>query len=325
MKIVYLGSDVALPVLKKLYETRHEILAVVCGIDKVNARGNKIIPSKTKEFALSKNLKVLQYKKIRVEGYEDLKALEPDLIISAAFGQIISQEIIDISKVATLNVHPSLLPKYRGPSPIISAIASGDKITGVSIMKMALEVDAGPVCMQREVEIKENENAGQLTERLFNLGADMLLETIENIENGKAVFEEQNSEQATLCKMVKAEDAALDFNLTCKELSNKVRAYNPTPVCSFVYNCEQYKVFECDFALLESEKYSQICEYIGKNTFKNGEIVFAKSKPFGLVIKTSDGFFLPKVIQAPNGKVMDIKSFLNGKSFTNGEIVWKKV
>ncbi len=325
MKIVYLGSDVAMPVLEKLFKSKHEILAVVCNVDKVNARGNKIIPSKTKEFALEKNLKILQYKKIRVEGYEDIKALEPDLIISAAFGQIISQEIIDISKVATLNVHPSLLPKYRGPSPIVSAIASGDETTGVSIMKMALEVDAGPVYLQKEVKIEENEKAGELTERLFKLGADMLIETIDSLEKGTAVFEEQKSENATFCKMVKEENAVLDFNLSCEELNNKVRAYNPTPVCYFVYKNEKYKVFESEFALSESEKYNQICEFLGKSTFSCGEIVFAKAKPFGLVIKALNGFFMPKVIQAPNGKVLDIKSFLNGKSFEIGEIIWKRV
>ncbi len=333
MKIVYLGSDVAMPVLEKLFKSKHEILAVVCNVDKVNARGNKIIPSKTKEFALEKNLKILQYRKIRVEGYEDIKALEPDLIISAAFGQIISQEIIDISKVATLNVHPSLLPKYRGPSPIVSAIASGDETTGVSIMKMALEVDAGPIYLQKEVKIEENEKAGELTERLFKLGADMLIETIDSLEKGTAVFEEQKSENATFCKMVKEENAegiSTTFSYDkagrlVKKINNKVRAYNPTPVCYFVYKNEKYKVFESEFALSESEKYNQICEFLGKSTFSCGEIVFAKAKPFGLVIKALNGFFMPKVIQAPNGKVLDIKSFLNGKSFEIGEIIWKRV
>ena len=229
MKIVYLGSDVALPVLQKLVESEHEILAVVCNIDKPNARGNKIVLSKTKQFANEHNIKVLQYKKIRAEGYDDLKALNPDIIVSAAFGQIISQKIIDLSKVATLNVHPSLLPKYRGPSPIVSAIMNGDLETGVSIMGMMLEVDAGPVYKQKKVKI-EGETAGDLTDKLFEIGADMLLEVIDEIKNGTMEKTLQDNSQATFCYMIKPEDAKLDFSSSCEMLNNKVRALNPTPI-----------------------------------------------------------------------------------------------
>lgn len=325
MKIVYLGSDVAISVLDALNKSEHEIVAVVCNVDKPNARGNKIVESKTKRYAIENNLKVLQYKKIRTEGYEDIKALQPDLIISAAFGQIISQEIIDISKVATLNVHPSLLPKYRGPSPIISSILNGDVVTGVSIMQMALEVDAGPVYKQQKVEIFPNETAGQLTERLFVLGAKLLLQTISEIENKTYNLINQKSADATFCKMIKEEDCKLNFSLKCDQLNNIIRAFNPTPVAFFTYKDNNFKVFESEVVKENSLKYKQICENICKFDFKNGEIVFAKPKPFGLVIKCEDGFILPKIIQAPNCKIVDIKSYLNGKTFEVGEILWKNV
>lgn len=323
MKIVFLGSDVALPVLKELVSSKHEILAVVCKPDKPNARGNKIEICEIKKFALQNNLKVLQYVKFSTEGYEDIKHLNPDIIVCAAFGQLISQKMIDLSKYPTLNVHPSLLPKYRGPSPIISSILNGDKESGVAIMQMVLEMDAGPVYVIEKVNILENETGGQLTERLFNIGAKILLEVMDKVENNTAKCVEQNKSEVTFCKMINKEDAKLDFNLGAEELKNKVRAFNPTPVAYFEYLGEKYKVFESEIVLENSNEYINICNSVNKNSFKNGEIVYSKAKPFGLVIKAENGFFMPKQIQAPNGKVMDIKSYLNGKSFNIGEIIWK--
>lgn len=326
MRIVFLGSDAAISVLKSLCNSKHEVVAVVCQPDKPNARNNKIEMCEVKKFALSKNIPVLQYDKIRKEGVQDLVNLKPDFLISAAYGQLISQEIIDIPKYETLNIHPSLLPKYRGASPIMSAILNGDKETGVAIMKMVLKMDAGGTYVIEKVKIKENETAGELTERLFNLGSQLLLETIEKIVSGKAVLTEQNEEKVTFCSKIMKEDAKLDFNLSCEKLFDMTRAFNPSPVVYFQYNNENYKVFESKYALQSSEEYMKICLFLKNNEFKNGEIVYSLCKPFGLVIKAKNGFFMPTVIQAPNGKKMDIKSYLNGKSFNVGEILnWKNV
>lgn len=326
MRIVFLGSDTAISVLKSLCNSKHEVVAVVCQPDKPNGRNNKIEICEVKKFALSKNIPVLQYDKIRKEGVQDLVNLKPDFLISAAYGQLISQEIIDIPKYETLNIHPSLLPKYRGASPIMSAILSGDKETGVAIMKMVLQMDAGATYVVEKVKIKENETAGELTERLFNLGSQLLLETIDKIVSGKAVLTEQNEEKVTFCSKIMKEDAKLDFNLSCNKLVNITRAYNPSPVAYFEYHNENYKVFESKYALQSSEEYMKICLFLKNNEFKNGEIVYSLCKPFGLVIKAKNGFFMPTVIQAPNGKKMDIKNYLNGKSFNVGEILnWKNV
>lgn len=326
MRIVFLGSDTAISVLKSLCNSKHEVVAVVCQPDKPNGRNNKIEMCEVKKFALSKNIPVLQYDKISKEGVQDLVNFKPDFLISAAYGQLISQEIIDIPKYETLNIHPSLLPKYRGASPIISAILNGDKETGVAIMKMVLKMDAGGTYVIEKVKIKENETAGELTERLFNLGSQLLLETIDKIVSGKAVLTEQNEEKVTFCSKVMKEDAKLNFNLSCEKLFDMTRAYNPSPVAYFEYHNENYKVFESKYALQFSEEYMKICSFLKKNEFKNGEIVYSLCKPFGLVIKAKNGFFMPTVIQAPNGKKMDIKSYLNGKSFNVGEILnWKNV
>lgn len=325
MKIVFLGSDIAISVLKELCNSKHEVLAVVCQPDKPNVRNNKIEISELKKFAISKNIPVLQYNKIRLEGVQDLKNLKPDFLVSAAFGQILSQEILDIPKFETLNIHPSLLPKYRGASPVISAILNGDVETGVAIMKMEYEVDAGPTYIIEKTQIK-NENAGELTQRLFEIGAKLLLNVIDQIGNKTAVLTQQNNENATFCSLIKKENAKLDFNLSCESLYNMARAYNPTPIAYFEYLDGKFKVFESKFVLNNSDEYNRICAFVNKDKFKNGEIVFSSIKPFGLVIKCNDGFFMPTIIQAPNGKKMDIKSYLNGKNFKTGEILhWKNV
>lgn len=321
MKIVFLGSDTAISVLKSLVNSKHQVLAVVCQPDKPNGRNNKIEMCETKKFALSQNIPVLQYNKIRKEGVEDLKNLNPDFLISASYGQIISQEIIDIPKFATLNIHPSLLPKYRGASPIISALLNGDKETGVAIMQMALEVDAGGTFVIENVKISSKETAGELTERLFNIGAELLLSTIDKIVDGQAELTPQDDSKATFCSMIKKEDAKLNFDFCCEKLFNMTRAYNPSPVAFFEYKGGNYKVFESEIIFNGSEEYQRICSFVQKNNFQCGEIVCSSAKPFGLVIKAKNGFFKPITIQAPNGKKMDIKSYLNGKSFDVGEIL----
>ncbi|MBO4412395.1 MAG: methionyl-tRNA formyltransferase [Clostridia bacterium] len=320
MKIVFLGSDIAIPVFEKLINSKHQILAVVCQPDKPNKRNNKIEFCELKKLALSKNIPVLQYNKIRLEGVFDLKALKPDLLISAAYGQIISQEIIDIPVVTTLNVHPSLLPKYRGPSPIITPILNGDEKTGVAIMQMVFEFDKGPIFDLKQVEIMPEETAGELSARLFTLGGEMLLEVIEKLENGTAKKYEQDENSATYCHMIDKNMAKIDFNKKAYEIKNLVRAFNPTPVAYFEYQNLNFKVFKCDILLENTDEYNKICSFVNKNNFKNGEVVTSKNK-VGLVIKCKDGFILPKLIQAPNGKVMEISAYLNGKSFEVGYII----
>lgn len=323
MKIVFLGSDIAIPVFEKLLNSSHKILAVVCQPDKPNKRNNKVEMSELKKLALSKNISVLQYNKIRQEGVEDLKNLKPDLLISAAYGQIISQEIIDIPAITTLNVHPSLLPKYRGPSPIITPILNGDKKTGVAIMQMVFEFDKGPIYQIKEVEILPDETAGELSKRLFSLGGEMLLEVVESLNKKTFKLTVQNEEDATYCHMINKQMAKIDFSKNAEEINNLVRAFNPTPVAYFEYQNLNFKVFKCEVVDQNSKKYSEICALLNKNNFKDGEIVYSQNK-LGLVIKCKNGFVLPKLIQAPNGKVMDISSYLNGKTFEVGYIIWKK-
>ena len=302
MRIVFLGGgEISVPSLKRLIDDGHEILAVVCQPDKPNARGNKIEMLPVKKFAISKNIPVLQFTKIREDGVLPLKELNPDLMVVVAYGQILSQEVIDLPKFGTINVHASLLPKYRGSSPIISAVLNGEETTGVTIMRIAKEVDSGNIFLKGETKILENETAGELSERLAELGANLLSKVVVEIENGTAKEEQQNHSQATFTKMIRKEDGLIDFSKTAKEIKNQVRAFNPAPVAYIERNGEKIKVYEVEVVLADE-------------TISSGEIISSNNKE-GIVVKCKKDAVKILKLQAPGGKAMDWKSYLNGRKF----------
>ncbi len=306
MKIVFMGSsDFSIPSLKELISAGHEILALVCQPDKPNGRGNKIEFSNIKKFALEKNIKVLQYQKIRFEGVEELKALNPDLIVVVSYGQILSDEIINIGKYGCINVHASLLPKYRGASPIVSAIMNGEEKTGVTIMRVAREVDAGNMLAREETQIFKNETGGELSNRLAEIGAKLLVKVVEQIETGNFSEEVQNADEATFTKMIKKEDLELDFSMSATEIYNKVRALCPAPVAYMLKGNDKIKIYETE--IVECNE-----------NIPSGEIISA-DRINGIVIKCGKDAIKILKLQAPGGKVLDYKNYLNGKKF------WKKV
>ena len=302
MKIVFMGSShFSIPSLKELISAGHEILALVCQPDKPNGRGNKIEFSNIKKFALEKNIKVLQYQKIRFEGVEELKALNPDLIVVASYGQILSDEIIDIGKYGCINVHASLLPKYRGASPIISAIMNGEEKTGVTIMRVSREVDAGNMIAREETQIFKNETGGELSNRLAEIGAKLLVKVVEQIESGNFSEEVQNADEATFTKMIKKEDLELDFSMSATEIYNKVRALCPAPVAYMLKGNDKIKIYETE--IVECNE-----------NIPSGEIISA-DRINGIVIKCGKDAIKILKLQAPGGKVLDYKNYLNGKKF----------
>ena len=302
MKIVFMGSsDFSIPSLKELISAGHEILAIVCQPDKPNGRGNKIEFSNIKKFALEKNIKVLQYQKIRFEGVEELKALNPDLIVVVSYGQILSDEIINIGKYGCINVHASLLPKYRGASPIVSAIMNGEEKTGVTIMRVAREVDAGNMLAREETQIFKNETGGELSNRLAEIGAKLLVKVVEQIETGNFSEEVQNADEATFTKMIKKEDLELDFSMSATEIYNKVRALCPVPVAYMLKGNDKIKIYETE--IVECNE-----------NIPSGEIISA-DRINGIVIKCGKDAIKILKLQAPGGKVLDYKNYLNGKKF----------
>ena len=230
MKIVFMGTpDFARDSLEAIYKAGHEILGVVTNPDKPKGRGMKMIPSPVKEFALEKNLKIYQPEKVKnnIEFFEELKKLNPDVICVVAYGKILPKEVLDIPKYGCINVHGSLLPKYRGAAPIQWAVLNGDKLTGITTMYMDEGMDTGDMILKEEVTIGENETTGELWERLSKIGGNLLVETLKRIEDGTASRKKQG-ENFTLAPMLDKSIAKIDWdNQTAEQIKNLVRGLNP--------------------------------------------------------------------------------------------------
>jgi methionyl-tRNA formyltransferase len=307
MRIIFLGTpEFAVSQLDALCNSKHEIVAVVTQPDKPNERGNKVEISPVKEYALNNGLPLFQFLKISRDGVIDLRALSPDLMVTAAYGQILSQEIIDIPKYGIINVHASLLPKYRGATPIQSSIIAGDEVTGVTIMKTEAGIDTGDMLISAECKIDIDDTYGSLNQKLSLVGARLCVEALDMIEQGKANFVRQNHEEATHTRMIKKEHTLIDFGKNSQQIVNLVRGLNPNPIAYFMLGNESYKVF------VAKEK-----EYCGNE--KNGTILCASSKQ-GLVIKCDGGAVEIVEMTAPNSKKMLAKSYLNGKALPIGSV-----
>lgn len=307
MKVIFLGTpDFAVNTLKQLILSKHEILAVVTQPDKPSGRNFKTIFSPVKQVALENGIKVLQYNKIRAEGVDDLKSLKPDVMVTCAYGQILSQEIIDVAPHGIINVHASLLPKYRGAAPIQWSILNGDKETGVTIMKTEAGIDTGDIISVCKTEISNDETAGELFERLSVIGAKLLVETLDKMEAGTCTFTPQDHTLATHVKMLKKEDGIIDFQKNSETIYNHVRGMNPWPSAFTFYNGKMIKVHKAEVVFNISTQVP--CGYILSADTKNG-----------LVVKTLDGAIRLSVIQAEGGKKMDDTAYLLGHKIQVGE------
>lgn len=308
MNIIFMGTpDFAVESLKALINSENKILAVVTQPDKPVGRKGEIIFSPVKQVAIDNGIPVLQYNKIRIEGVEDIRNLKPDLIVTCAFGQILSQELIDIPKYGIINVHASLLPKYRGAAPIQWSILNGDKETGVSIMRTEIGIDTGDVLLARRLVIGKDETAGELFDRLALLGAKCIVDAVEMLKNGNAVWTKQDESLATHVKMIKKEDGLIDWSTSNEQIFNFVRGMNPWP-CAFTYFGDKmikvWKVSICDK------------EYVGEN----GQVLVADVKN-GLIINCGKGAICVEELQSAGGKRMSAKAFLLGNKIPVGSVL----
>lgn len=313
MNIIFLGTpEFSVPSLKALINSRHKIVAVVTQPDKPMGRSNKLQFSPVKKIALENNIPIFQFEKIRRDGVYILKNINADIMITCAYGQILSKDNLESAKLGTYNIHGSLLPKYRGASPIQWAIINGEKQTGITILKSDVGIDDGQILHQVKTEIKTNETAEELYKRLSYLGADAILSALDKLENRSYKLVVQDESKATFCKMFTKEMGLLDFNETTQNVVNKINGLNMWPVCFAKLNGVVYKFFK-------AEIWDNYKEYDFKLTqFENGSIVVAKSK-IGLIIKCNDGFLKVLEIQAENNKRMDTHAFLNGKNLHAGK------
>lgn len=309
MKIVFMGTpDFAEKSLEGVYNAGYEILAVVTNPDRPKGRGMKMVASPVKEFAVSKNLKIYQPEKVRnnVEFIEEIKALQPDVICVVAYGKILPKEILDIPRLGCINVHGSLLPKYRGAAPIQWAVINGEKVTGITTMYMDVGMDAGDMILKEEIDIGEDETTGELWDKLSDVGAKLLVETLSQIENGNAQRIPQG-EEFSMAPMLNKDMSKIDWNSkTAKEIKNLVRGLNPIMGTYSYLDGKKIKFWKVDVLPLENEN------------VENGTILKSNSKD-GLYIKAKDGVIKVLEIQGENSKRMPIQDFLRGNELKEGK------
>ena len=297
MKIIFMGTpDFALTILQKLYESEYEIAAVVTQTDKPKGRGHKIQFSPVKNFALEHNLPLLQPKTLRDENLvEQLKTFGADLFIVAAYGKIIPENILQLPKYFSINVHASLLPKYRGAAPIQHAIANGETVSGITIMKMDEGMDTGDIILQKKCDISTDDTYQTLYEKLARLGSEALTETLEKFDNVE--FKAQDDSLASYAPLITKDFCHINWNKTSLEIINLVRALKPNPGAYTLYENKIFKVW-------------QLMDYPVYGTEECGKIIAVNSD--GIAVKTFDGALLITQLQEQGRKIMSAADYLKG-------------
>lgn len=309
MKIIFMGTpDFAVPCLDMLVKEGHEVCLVVTQPDKPKGRGKKMLFPPVKEKAIEYGIEVFQPVKVKEEeAVEKLRSYNADIIVVVAFGQILPESILNMPKYGCINVHGSLLPKYRGAAPIQWSVINGDTKTGVTTMYMEKGLDTGDMLLKAEFDITSEDTYGTVHDKMCVIGADVLKETLVKIENGTIVREKQDDALSNYAPMISKETGHIDWNKTSFEIINLIRGLDPVPAAWTVYNDEVLKIwkavkFECD-----------------NSTAKCGEIADITKK--GFVVKTGDGFVLVTEIQARGGKRMATDAYMRGHAVEKGIVL----
>ena len=306
MRIVFMGTpDFAVPSLKALIREGYDVAGVFTQPDRPKGRGNKLTPSPVKVAAAEAGIPVFQPERIRKTGTEDLRNLKPDLCVTAAFGQILSQEVLDIPPEGNINVHASLLPKHRGAAPIAHAIMTGDKKAGVTTMMMDAGIDTGDMLLQEETAVGESETCGELTERLSLIGAELLIRTIRAMEAGTMKRIRQNEAEMTYDPMLTKELGRPDWTRTADEIRGLINGLNPWPCVSVPLDGGRLKLLRAVGA---------------EGSGEPGTVLRADPKG-GLVIACGNGAVRILELQAPGGKQMKAEDYLRGHGIPEGCIL----
>ena len=296
MRIVFMGTPAfSVPILESLIE-KHEVVLVVTQPDKLVGRKQILTPSEVKACALKHNLPVFQPVKIK-DDYQTVLDAKPDIIVTAAFGQFIPKIVLDYPRLGCINVHGSLLPKYRGGSPIQTSIIRGEEETGITIMYMAYKMDAGNIIAQRSIPILESDNNGTMFDKLSLLGRDLLEEVLPSIIDGKNPSIPQDESLVTYAYNIKHEDQFINWNDTSKNIVNLIRGLAPAPTALTLVNGSILKIF----------KAKVVTEEVSGNP---GEVIKLNKE---LWVKTGDGAISILELQQSGKNKMDVRSFLNGQ------------
>lgn len=311
MKLVFMGTpDFAATILGGLIGSGHDILAVVTQPDKKKGRNQELSCSPVKELAILHGLKVYQPLKVKDAEFLDLiNELKPDAIIVAAFGQILPKALLDIPKLGCINVHASLLPKYRGAAPIQYAILDGEKETGITIMYMDTGIDTGDIILQEKLPIEPDETGGSLFEKMAQLGSQLLLKALKQIENGTACRTKQDDEKATYVKMINKEMGRLDFSMPAVRLERMVRGLNPWPSAYTFLNGKTLKIWKAD---VEPDGMSAAAG-------RPGEIIEVRKD--AIIVQTGESRLVIRELQLEGKKRLTADAFLRGCKLTPGIIL----
>jgi len=308
MNILFMGTpEFAVPCLEALINSQHTVCGVVTQPDKPAGRGHKLTPPPVKVLAESNGIKVFQPETLKNFAFEqELKDLNPELIIVVAYGKILPEYVLNYPKYGCINMHASLLPKYRGAGPIQWAVINGEKKTGITSMMMEKGLDTGDMLLKCETEIGEYETASQLHDRLMIMGADLMLTTVKDLEEGKLSPQKQNDEESSYAPMISKELAKIDWSKPAREIINLICGMNSWPVAHTLYLGETMKV------------YRGILGRSAKGSF--GQILTASEN--GIEVLCGDNSTVViKEIQFKGSKVMTVRDYLNGHKITVGEIL----
>jgi len=314
MRAVFMGTpEIAATVLKSVLTSRHEVVAVVTQPDKPKGRGHEMAFPPVKEVALDAGIPVLQPQRARDEAFiEELKALQPDIILVAAYGKLLPKAILDMPKFGCINVHASLLPKYRGASPIQWAVLNGDEKSGVTIMHMAEEMDTGDIIMTKEVVLEKEETAGSLHDKLAEIGGPLLLDAMDALETGCAPRIRQNHEEATYVKMLDKTMGNLDFSQPAVQLERFIRGLNPWPTAYTKLDGKLLKFWRAEVVpAAEAVK-------TGRDASAGTVISVAKDS---FDVLTGDGVLRICELQIEGKRKMTAEEFLRGYKLETGTVL----
>jgi methionyl-tRNA formyltransferase len=307
-RIVFFGTpSFALPSLETLIQGSDKVVAVVTQPDREKGRGRKVIASPVKELALRKGLSILQPEKVKeVSFQEKLKGFGADLFVVAAYGQILPKTVLDLPKCGAMNIHASLLPKYRGSAPIAWTILNGEKKTGITTMLMDEGMDTGDILLQSEIPIHEDETTETLHDRLASLGAQLLSETLEKMKKGEIHPTPQDHSKATYAPMLKKEDGEIDWTKGAEEIDRQVRAFHPWPGAYTEWQGQILKIYKGEVRK-------------GKAAGKAGTVLWVGTD--FIEIETEKDSYLLKEVQLEGKRRMSMRDFLSGHPISVGEVL----
>lgn len=315
--------DVAVPILEAIYQSKHEVVAVASQPDKAKGRSNRIVPTPIKQVALNHGTTVYQFENIKTDDISSLLKLDADIIVTCAYGQILKENVLNAFRHGVINVHFSRLPKYRGASPVQSALIECEKSTAVTVLKSGIGMDDGDIIDIADYNISNEENAISLFENLSKVGASLITKVLDKIESGEAKYipQERTNIPPSYCRMLKAEMGDIDFNCSAEKIVGLIKGLAMWPNAHITIDGVYFKLYNAiAYSINKSNGGANPCLLnLNINDYKNGEVVIASNKQ-GLILKCSDGFVEITELLPINSKKMTAKSYLNGKKINVGSI-----